>query len=178
MLATVLALVSWAGDRADAAVIDSWLKAAASSSQTVKYEALLSGLWAIDQKQYSLKRADAIGLLYGSLLVGDVPTLTKSHICRTLATMNGLDASVDVLLRLAEQFKAAAAARKQRDRALLKVGYGPGLLFQRREEDDERLADELIAALWTRKSGGRSHFSGAIPCFPPLRGGASQGFSQ
>jgi hypothetical protein len=177
MVALAVALASWLGDPVDAA-IGPWLEAAAPGSPTTKYEALGRGLSAIDQKRYSPKRADTAGLLYGSLLAADVPAVTKWHVCRALAAMDGLDRSVDDLLRLAGQYKAAAAARKQAERAVFRAA-GPVIGFRTGVwPDEERLADDLIAALWTRKSGGQSHLSGALVRFPPPVGGMLGGFSR
>jgi hypothetical protein len=177
VLAFILVLVSWAGDKADAAILGYWFKAAVTDDQTVKYEALSWGLMAIDGKRYTRKRADLFGLLYGSLLEQNVPTLVKHHICTALAKMDGLDSSVDPLLRLAGAYKAAAA--KQRDQAAIRVG-GPIFVFRTGPplQDEEWLADNLIAALWTRKSGGRSHFSGAISRFPPMTSATERLFAR
>jgi hypothetical protein len=174
-----LVLVSWTGDRADAAVLGYWFRAAVTDDQTIKYEALTWGLMAIDGRRYTRKRADLLGLLYGSLLEQNVPTLVKHHTCTALAKMDGLDSSVDALLRLAGAYKAAAVAAKQRDQAAIKVG---GLIVVFRTgpplQDEEWLADNLIAALWTRKSGGRSHFSGAISRFPPMTSATERPFAR
>jgi hypothetical protein len=118
-------------------------------------------------------------LLYGSLLEQNVPTVVKHHICTALAKMDGLDSSVDPLLRWAGAYKAAAAAAKQRDQAAINVG-GPIVVFRTGPPlpDEEWLADNLIAALWTRKSGGRSHFSGAISRFPPMTSATERLFAR
>ena len=179
MTAVILALASWAGDRADATVIGYWFRAATTDDPTGKYEALTLGLMAIDDNQYTRKRADLIGLLYGSLLGQNVPGQVKRHARRTLARMDGLDSSVDAILRLAGAYKAAAAAKKQTDQSAFKVG-GRTKLFPtgRPWPDEERLVDDLIAALWTQKSGGRSHFSGGFSRFTPPVGTTGRGFSR
>ena len=180
MVAFVLGLASWAGDPADAAVVGPWLEAAAADSPTARYVALGRGLRAIDRRQYSPGRADTLGLLYGRLLAADVPAATKWHVCRTLAKMDGLDRSVEALLRLAGEYKAAAAARGRADREAFRAAAGPLVGFRTGPPvpDEGRPADDLIAALWTRKSGGRSHFSGALSRFPPPAGGTGRGFSR
>ncbi|HKA06362.1 MAG TPA: hypothetical protein VKD71_03835 [Gemmataceae bacterium] len=169
MLPLFFAVVSWAGDRADDVVIGYYLKAAASESKAVKHEAMVWGLAAIDRKQYSRQRADTIAQLYGNVLVQNVSSLTKRRICKSLAKMDDLDASVDVLLQLADSFKAEAAARPQPKRPEFTTGTSW-------LEKDGDVADDLIAALWTKKSGGRSHFSGGVGTFARERRELCDGF--
>lgn len=169
MLAFILALVSWSFDQADAKIIDYYVKAVASDSQTEKYVALSHGLMAIDARCYSRARVDTIALLYGSMLIQNVPSLTKTHIIRTLTKMDGLDSSIDVLLRMAGMLKATAVAKKQAEQTVFKAGsrfleFPTGRLLS----DDEKLADDLIASLWNKKSGGKSHFSGGFSPHPRL----------
>lgn len=179
IIAISLILMSWAGDRADGAVLGNWIKAAATDNQNAKYEALTYGLFAIDRKQYTRKRADLLGFLYGGLLEQNVPTHVKHQICTALTKMDGLDSSVDALLRFAGTYRAAAITAKRRDQVPIKVGerfqmsyFGPPL------QDEEWLADILIGSLWTRKSGGRSHFSGGISRFPPMDSPTNRLFSR
>jgi len=153
MMLIAVAIVACIVDKMDNDLIASYAKAVSARTPGEKYEIMAHALIQIRQKGYSAKRADAIGLLYASLLVQDMPKATKLRICERLTDMEGLNSSIDGIMLFAEKFRVEAKASPQVNK--LRVDRFHQIL------KDSELVDAFIGSLQARKLGV-SHMRGGL----------------
>ena len=153
MIFVIISILTCTADMMHRDLVASYAKAVVAPTPTQKYEIMSRALTQLERRMYSAKRADAIGLLYASLLVQDIPKATKLRICHCLSQMSGLDSSIDGILLFAQEFRAEADSLPQVNR--LRVNR-----FNRTLKDAE-LVDDLIRSLQTQKQGNR-HMQGGF----------------
>ena len=144
MISIVWLVALWSADRMDTALFDRYIEVITAKSSGSKYQAVALSLMQIEAKRYTARQADSIALLYASLLVQDIPKLSKVEICTTLSEMKGLDSSIEGIGRFAKQFRIEAAARPQTNR--LRTNE------LRRVMTDVEIVNDLLTALETRKA--------------------------